>query len=98
LSLLASNLLSNVPFVMRARHWVPGLTAPTFGWEILALSATLAGNLTLIGSVANLIVFETARDKVRTSFMDCLKIGAPVTRLSLALGLCLLLLEHRLFG
>jgi Na+/H+ antiporter NhaD/arsenite permease-like protein len=97
LSLLASNLLSNVPFVMLARHWVPGFHAPTLGWEVLALSSTLAGNLTLIGSVANLIVFELARGKVEESFFDYLKVGVPVTLLSLALGLGALLLEHWLF-
>ena len=97
LSLVASNLLSNVPFVMLARHWVPGFQSPTLGWEVLALSSTLAGNLTLIGSVANLIVFELARGKVKESFVDYLKIGVPVTLLSMALGMAALLLEHRFF-
>ncbi|HLL56135.1 MAG TPA: SLC13 family permease [Myxococcaceae bacterium] len=97
LSLVASNLLSNVPFVMLARHWVPEFQFPALGWEVLALSSTLAGNLTLIGSVANLIVFELARGKVKESFWDYAKIGVPVTLISLALGLGALLLEHTLF-
>ena len=67
LTLVASNLFSNVPFVMLARTWVPTLQNPELGWHVLALCSTLAGNLTLIGSVANLIVFEAARDKVRMS-------------------------------
>lgn len=97
LSLLASNLLSNVPFVMLARHWVPGFQNPTLAWEVLALSSTLAGNLTLIGSVANLIVFEIARTRVKESFWDYARIGVPVTLASLVLGMAALLVEHSLF-
>jgi Na+/H+ antiporter NhaD/arsenite permease-like protein len=98
LSVVASNLFSNVPFVMLARAWVPTLPNPKLGWEVLALSSTLAGNLTLIGSVANLIVFEGARGKARLSFWGYLKFGVPVTCLSLVLGLGALLIEHAIFG
>jgi Na+/H+ antiporter NhaD/arsenite permease-like protein len=98
LSLVASNLFSNVPYVMLARSWVPSLPNPQLGWEVLALSSTLAGNLTLIGSVANLIVFETARGKAEISFMGYLRVGVPVTIVSLALGIAVLLGEHALFG
>ena len=94
LSVVASNLFSNVPYVMLARSWVPSLPNPQLGWEVLALSSTLAGNLTLIGSVANLIVFETARGKAEISFMGYLKVGVPVTLISLVLGLGALLAEH----
>jgi len=97
LTLVASNLFSNVPFVMLARTWVPELQNPELGWHVLALCSTLAGNLTLIGSVANLIVFEAARDKVKMSFMDYLRVGVPVTLLSFAVGLAVLLAEHALF-
>ena len=98
LSLLASNLFSNVPFVMLARAWVPKMADPQLGWEVLALSSTLAGNLTLIGSVANLIVFESARGRAEISFLGYLKIGVPVTLVSLALGLVVLLGEHAVFA
>lgn len=94
LTALASNLFSNVPFVMLARHWVPTMQAPVLGWHVLALASTLAGNLTLVGSVANLIVFETAREKVRIGFWQYLRVGLPVTALSLGLGLGALALEH----
>jgi Na+/H+ antiporter NhaD/arsenite permease-like protein len=97
LTLVASNLFSNVPFVMLARTWVPSLQDPELGWHVLALGSTLAGNLTLIGSVANLIVFEAARDKVKMTFMGYLRVGVPVTLLSFAVGLAVLLLEHALF-
>ena len=96
LSLVASNVFSNVPFVMLARHWVPALVAPQLGWEVLALSSTLAGNLTLVGSVANLIVFEIARNRYRVTFLEYARVGVPVTLLSLALGMGALLLEHSL--
>jgi Na+/H+ antiporter NhaD/arsenite permease-like protein len=56
-------------------------------WLIVAMSSTLAGNLTLIGSVANLIVAERAKAAdVKISFFDHLKVGLPLTALSLAFG------------
>lgn len=98
LTLLGSNLFSNVPFVMLARTWVPALGNPEQGWQVLALASTLAGNLTLVGSVANLIVFEAARERVHVSFWAYARLGIPVTLVSLALGMAALLLEHHLFG
>ncbi len=92
LSLIASNLFSNVPFVMLARTWVPTLADPQLGWRVLALASTLAGNLTLIGSVANVIVFEQAREKVQFSFWQYLRVGVPATLLSLVLGVGALLI------
>lgn len=97
LTLVASNLFSNVPFVMLARSWVPALQNVELGWHVLALGSTLAGNLTLVGSVANLIVFEAARDKVDMGFMRYLRVGLPVTLISFVVGLAVLLLEHALF-
>ncbi|MBS1149509.1 MAG: Arsenical pump rane protein, partial [Myxococcaceae bacterium] len=49
LTLVGSNLFSNVPFVMLARSWVPAMSNPALGWQVLALASTLAGNLTLVG-------------------------------------------------
>lgn len=98
LSLVASNLFSNVPFVMLARAWVPTMRDPTLGWLVLALSSTLAGNLTLIGSVANLIVFESAKDTVKVTFWQYLRVGLPATLLSLVAGLLILLAERQLFA
>ncbi|MFL5319508.1 MAG: SLC13 family permease [Myxococcaceae bacterium] len=98
LTLLASNLFSNVPFVMLARHWVPTMSDPKLAWHVLALASTLAGNLTLVGSVANLIVFELAREKVKVGFWQYAKVGVPVTLLSLSVALFAMLLERRVFG
>jgi len=96
LTTVGSNLFSNVPWVMLSRSWVPGMSDPTMGWQVLALASTLAGNLTLVGSVANLIVVESARGKAHVGFWEYLKVGVPVTLLSLALGLGVLVLEHAL--
>jgi Na+/H+ antiporter NhaD/arsenite permease-like protein len=98
LTVLASNLFSNVPYVMLARHWVPAMENAEFNWHLLALASTLAGNLTLVGSIANLIVFEGARDKVKISFWQYFRVGAPATVLALIAALATLLLEHRLVG
>ena len=98
LTLVASNLFSNVPFVMLARVWVPGMADPVLGWQVLALASTLAGNLTLIGSVANLIVFEGAKDTIKVSFWEYFRVGAPATLISLVIGLAVLLAERALFG
>jgi Na+/H+ antiporter NhaD/arsenite permease-like protein len=82
---------------MLARTWVPALTSPELGWQVLAMASTLAGNLTLIGSVANLIVFEGAKDTVQVTFWQYLQVGLPATLLSLIVGLSVLLAERALF-
>ncbi|HZL68657.1 MAG TPA: DUF1646 family protein, partial [Candidatus Limnocylindrales bacterium] len=53
----------------------------------LAMSSTLAGNLTITGSVANIIVVEKARAEAHISFFEYMKIGVPVTLITLAIGL-----------
>jgi len=85
-SALVSNLVSNVPAVLVFRPLMDHLPYPAQGWLTLAMSSTLAGNLTILGSVANLIVVQRARREVRISFWDYLKAGLPLTLLSLALG------------
>jgi Na+/H+ antiporter NhaD/arsenite permease-like protein len=57
----------------------------------LALTSTFAGNLTLVGPVANVIVFETAREHARSGFWALLRIGIPLTLLTTAVGVALLL-------
>lgn len=91
-SIVGSNLFSNVPFVLLAGSWVPSLADPALAWKALALSSTLAGNLTIVGSVANLIVLELAGAKGRVSFWRFLAYGLPITLVSTALGLIVLLL------
>ncbi len=86
-SLVLSNLVSNVPAVMLFRPVVPTLADPENAWYTLAMATTLAGNLTLLGSVANLIVAEIARRRgVHLSFGEYLKAGTPIALVSLLLG------------
>jgi Na+/H+ antiporter NhaD/arsenite permease-like protein len=81
-----SNLLSNVPTVMVLKSLVPHFSNPHAGWLVLAMSSTLAGNLTVTGSVANIIVIERARSEVEVRFTDYLRVGVPITLLTLLFG------------
>ena len=84
---LASNLVSNVPAVMLLSPVAKGFSDPNTGWLMLAMASTYAGNLTLLGSVANLIVAEQGEKAgFRVSFVDYLKVGLPVTLASVAAG------------
>ncbi len=87
ISLLASNLISNVPAVMLFRPLVPLFPEAEKAWLVLAMASTYAGNLTLLGSVANLIVAEGARPYgVDLSFGKYLRAGLPITLATTALG------------
>ena len=82
-----SNIVSNVPAVMLLKSLVPGFPNPHTGWLALAMASTLAGNLTITGSVANIIVVEGARaEGVHVGFREYFRLGAPVTIATLALG------------
>jgi Na+/H+ antiporter NhaD/arsenite permease-like protein len=78
-----SNLVSNVPAVMLL---LPAAHHP-LGGPVLALASTLAGNLLLVGSIANLIVVDqAARLGVRVSWRTHARVGVPVTLLTLAIA------------
>ncbi len=84
---LASNLVSNVPAVMLLSPAARAMANPQPAWLMLAMASTFAGNLTLLGSVANLIVAEQGeKSGIHIGFMDYLKVGLPVTLLSIAAG------------
>jgi Na+/H+ antiporter NhaD/arsenite permease-like protein len=83
---LLSNIVSNVPAVMLLKSLVPRFANPHTGWLLLAMASTLAGNLTITGSVANIIVVERARPEVEIGFLEYLRIGLPVTLVTLAIG------------
>lgn len=83
--LVLSNLVSNVPAVMLLLPFIDA--TPTAG-HALALVSTFAGNLMLVGSIANLIVAEqAARLGHPLTFRDHLKIGAPITALSIVVAI-----------
>ena len=89
--LVLSNLISNVPAVLLWRTTVPQLPHPDLMWRVVAMSATFAGNLLLIGSMANLIVAERAESRgVRIGFREYARVGIPVTVLTLAWGIAVL--------
>jgi len=89
-STVLSNIVSNVPAVMLFSHLFANLADSKLIWLTLAMSSTLAGNLTIIGSVANIIVFESAKDKVKVGFFEYLKVGLPLTLITLVLGIIIL--------
>jgi len=79
--------VSNVPAVMLLAHAVPSLPNPARAWLTLAMASTLAGNLTVLGSIANLIVVEGARRRgVSISFAEYARVGVPITVITLAIG------------
>ncbi|BAZ17180.1 citrate transporter [Calothrix sp. NIES-4071] len=82
---LLSNLVSNVPAVLLLENLIPHPDTKT--WLLLAAGSTLAGNLTLLGSVANLIVAEAvAKLGFQLSFWEHLRFGLPLTFLTLILA------------
>jgi Na+/H+ antiporter NhaD/arsenite permease-like protein len=92
-----SNMVSNVPAVLLMEpvlQSVPEACRET-AWLALAMSSTFAGNLTVLGSVANLIVVENAKKEgVIVSFWEYCKVGVPLTILTLALGIAWLQFVH----
>jgi Na+/H+ antiporter NhaD/arsenite permease-like protein len=91
-SVAGSNIFSNVPFVLLAGKWIIRFADPDLMWKVLALATTFAGNLTIIGSVANMIVVETAREHLEVGFWDYARFGIPITILTTIAGVAVLLL------
>jgi Na+/H+ antiporter NhaD/arsenite permease-like protein len=93
---LLSQAVSNVPAVMLFTASIKAL-APAAGrtlWLGLASFSTLAGNLTVIGSVANVIVFETAkRDGAEVGFGEYVRVGAPLGAATFGIAWGVLLLR-----
>ena len=95
LSVLLSNLVSNVPAVLLFRPLMEVMPQKEQAWLALAMSSTLAGNLTVLGSVANLIVVENARRAgTELGFVEYLKVGVPLTILTTLVGVAWLALVH----
>ena len=93
-SVAGSNVFSNVPFVLVAGKWIPHFADPTLMWKVLALATTFAGNLTIVGSVANMIVVESAREDLEIGFWDYARFGIPITLLTAIAGTFVLLALH----
>ena len=84
---LLSNIVSNVPAVMLLRTLIPGFPDPHTAWLVLAMASTLAGNLTITGSVANIIVVErAAAERITVGYREFARVGVPLTLATLVIG------------
>jgi Na+/H+ antiporter NhaD/arsenite permease-like protein len=93
LSIVMSNPVSNVPAVLLFTPLMEAMHDKERAWLALAMSSTLAGNLTILGSVANLIVVENARRAgTNLGFLEYLKVGVPLTLLTTLVGVAWLAL------
>ena len=82
-----SNLVSNVPAVLLIKPFVDALKDRDTAWAVIAMASTLAGNFTVWGSIANLIVVQrAAASGVVIGFWDYFRVGAPLTIITLAIG------------
>lgn len=78
MAIILSNIVSNVPAVLLLRYYIP--VDEQILWQALALLSTIAGNLTVFGSIANLIVIEIAKKQgIKITSRQYLKIGFPLT-------------------
>lgn len=81
-----SNLVSNVPAVMLFRPLYHSLGYHRSSALVIASASTFAGNLTVVGSIANLIVLEEARkERIDISFTKYLRVGLPLAIVTLAI-------------
>ncbi|MBF1999442.1 MAG: anion transporter [Synechococcales cyanobacterium M58_A2018_015] len=89
---LLANVISNVPAVLLLEPLIQ--PEDTQSWLLLAMSSTLAGNLTLFGAVANLIVVEAAKSQgYSLTFWEHFRFGFPLTLLTIALGTAMIVLR-----
>lgn len=94
LFLFGSNVVSNVPFILVVKDEMAGFSDPKLAWEMLAMASTFAGNLTLLGSVANIIVAEKGREVGGMGFVGHLVVGLPLALLTTLLGASWLVLTR----
>jgi Na+/H+ antiporter NhaD/arsenite permease-like protein len=87
LTAVLSNLVSNVPAVVVLKPFIDSLRDPEQAWLTVAMASTLAGNLTVLGSIANLIVVQHAAGSgVVIGLWDYCRVGVPLTLLTLLIG------------
>ncbi|MCG3151997.1 MAG: putative transporter [bacterium] len=91
---LGSNLVSNVPMVLLTGPHLDRLGDPELGWLLMAWITTIAGNFTLLGSVANIIVAEGARRAYDLSFGEYLRYGWYSTVLIMTVGIAIIVALH----
>jgi Na+/H+ antiporter NhaD/arsenite permease-like protein len=84
-TVILSNLVSNVPAVLVLKEIVNNFAIDQNKWYYLSMTSTLAGNLTIFGAIANIIVIELASSKVKINFLEYIKIGIPLTIITVAI-------------
>lgn len=84
--MIGSNVVTNVPFILIVRPEMARMPDPVLGWELLAMASTFAGNLTLLGSVANVIVSEKSQRVGGLSFVEYLSAGVPIAIVTTIIG------------
>lgn len=95
-SLFLSQIVSNVPFVVVMLPLMKSANSEVL-WLALASASTLAGNATIIGAMANLIVIESAESKgIKIKFMEFFHIGIVVTVLTMVLSFGIIYLQMSL--
>ncbi|AUX24412.1 citrate transporter [Sorangium cellulosum] len=92
--LVGCQIVSNVPFILLAESYIQSQPDPHLAWIATALISTLAGNFTLLGSVANIIVVEVVGAEREIGFRSYARVGVPVTLASCAAALLWLLLAR----
>jgi Na+/H+ antiporter NhaD/arsenite permease-like protein len=92
--LIGSQIVSNVPLILLLEPYLRHLGDPSTTWIVTALVATFAGNFSLLGSVANVIVFEQARDEAPVGFWEYARIGIPTTLVATTVGVAVFLAIH----
>lgn len=90
-SLILSNIVSNVPYVIIVQHWIGAFTSPMLMWLVLAMSSTFAGNLTIAGSVANMIVLELSKERAHFKFWEFTKASGTIALLTWGVGTAVLI-------
>lgn len=84
---MRSNLGSNVPAVLTMKPFVQILPDHTTAWSTIAMASTLAGNFTVLGSIANLIVVQKAATRgMEIDFWDYFRVDAPLAVITLFIG------------
>lgn len=96
-TVVGSNVFGNVPFVMFVRNWIVDAHHAPLLWLLLAMTSTFAGNLTIVGSVANLIVANGAKQECPLGFWTFMKVGVPTTIVTTVTG-CLIIFGYHCLG
>ena len=91
---VGSQIVSNVPLILLLEPWIRALPDPHLAWTLTAVVSTLAGNLTVLGSVANVIVLDQAKNRGDVGFWQYARVGVPVTLVSTTLAIALVLIAR----